>query len=220
MDDRRFDDLARGWSANRGANRRRLLAGLAGAALGVLGLGSGRRSTAAQAVPPPFGGMICAGPANLPCPPGYGCAQPRMVGSYGTCFHLTGPPAPPSEPNPPTTPCALVRCAAGYGCCDDNGSATCLPAGVVCPSPPPGVGPGPEPNPCATILCVVGTVCCPNCGGVCLPPETPCSDAVCQSESCGPGGAVCGFGHYCCNESCGICAPLRGFCTQQACEAS
>ena len=181
MDGRRFDDLTRGLSREQRPSRRRLLTGLAALAASTLGPAAGRRPASAQPAPPDFSGTRCAGPANLPCPPGYGCAQPRMVGAYGFCFRLSTQ-APEPAPEPAPTPCAAVRCAAGYACCDANGSASCLPAGVACPTFPPVPGPAPEPHPCAAILCPPGTLCCPNCGGLCLPPETPCSAAACQNS--------------------------------------
>ena len=112
---------------------------------------------------------------------------------------------------------AGIPCPAGFVCVDDprdscdpmTGGADC--GGICVPS-----APGPMPtDPCAAMLCIEGTTCCSFCGGMCLPPETLCSEELCSGEPCN--GIICGPGEYCCNESCGICAPLGGGCTEQFC---
>jgi len=225
MDGGGFDDLARQWTraGRSGVGRRRLLVGLAGTALGALGLLAPRRPAAAQ-TEGGFDGLPCAGPSNLPCPPGYGCAAPRMVGAYGRCFALDSAGAgagPEPATDPAADPCAAVRCAAGYRCCNDCGRAVCLVPGVACPDRPcgPDAAPPPAPprDPCAAVTCPAGSTCCSQCDGVCAPEGVSCADLECRWQSCGNGDVLCGPGEFCCNESCGICAPLGGACTLQVC---
>ena len=65
MDDRRFDKLAR--ALGTGTSRRRVLGGLAGAALGLVGLGrAGADLTVGRL---DFSGRFCGGIAGIPCPP-------------------------------------------------------------------------------------------------------------------------------------------------------
>lgn len=110
---------------------------------------------------------------------------------------------------------AGIPCPGGYVCVDDPADG-CDPAtGADCGGRCQREEPGGGYNPCAAILCIVGTTCCPNCGGICVPPGTACTDALCGGEPCGAG--FCAAGEFCCNPSCGICAPLGGYCTEQYC---
>lgn len=122
-------------------------------------------------------------------------AQAQIGEPGGMCGGIAGIPCP-----------AGFTCvdAAGDGCDPNAGGADC--AGVCVPD---------DYNPCAAILCIEGTTCCPNCGGLCVPADVECSEALCTYEPCNE--ATCGPGEYCCNESCSRCVPLGEGCTREFC---
>lgn len=107
---------------------------------------------------------------------------------------------------------AGLPCPDGFMCVDDPGDG-CDPTlgGADCS----GLCVPIDENPCAAMLCLEGTTCCPNCGGICIPGDIPCSDAVCGGQVCNQ--AICGPGEYCCNESCSRCVPLGEGCTREFC---
>jgi hypothetical protein len=107
---------------------------------------------------------------------------------------------------------AVLPCPAGFICIDDpNDDCDPETGGADCPGVCVPIGE----NPCAAILCIEGTTCCPHCGGLCIPDDVTCSEALCVSEPCNQ--TVCGPGEYCCNESCSRCAALGESCTQELC---
>lgn len=107
---------------------------------------------------------------------------------------------------------AGTPCPAGYDCIDVAGDG-CDPlaGGADCA----GMCVTSDANPCAAMLCPEGSACCPQCGGLCVPADTVCSEALCASEPCNE--ATCGPGEYCCNESCSRCVPLGRGCTRELC---
>lgn len=216
MDGRRFDDMTRRLGA--GASRRRVLAGIAGAALAAVGIGRGRASAAQT----PwwqdyvdFSGSYCGGIAGILCPAGYICVgdpddscDPATGGAdcAGTCQKQTDASA-----------CAAILCETGTFCCDDGcGNGSCVPIGEVCPQATCEPPADDDASACAAVLCETGTQCCDDGhgNGICVPIGEECPPAT-SGEPCGDN--VCGDGEYCCNESCGICAPIGGVCTQEFC---
>ena len=124
MDDHRFDDLARTLGA--GASRRRVLAGLGGMALGLLGFGRARAQWDGAV---DFTGMFCGGSAGISCPAGYTCVDdpsdscdPASGGADcgGICVRAEEPDA-----------CAAILCMVGSYCCDACGGI-CVPIGTLC----------------------------------------------------------------------------------------
>ncbi len=107
---------------------------------------------------------------------------------------------------------AGLPCPEGFACVD-NPRDNCDPSqgGVDCS----GICVRPDPTPCSLIRCAPGRRCCPLCGGRCLLPEEPCTEAVCGEADCN--GVTCDPGHYCCNPSCQHCVALGELCTQEAC---
>ncbi len=147
-----------------------------------------------------------------------GMSRRRAVAALGAAVGalFLGRRAPATAATPAIARCGGITgtpCPSGFVCVDDPfdgcdplaGGADC---GGICLREL-------DYNPCAAILCTVGSTCCPNCGGICVPADTICSDALCFGEPCGS--TVCGVGEYCCNESCSICAPIGGACTAQFC---
>ena len=196
MDGRRFDDLTRVLGG--GTSRRRVLAGLAGAALGLVGRGRARADISIGGID--WTGRYCGGFAAIPCPGGYVCVDdagddcdPAAGGA--DCAGVCVPSGPEDDP------CAAVRCAAGFTCCAECGG-TCEPI-------QPTVG-------CEAILCIEGTRCCEICGrGTCVAADTPCPLAFCAGEPCSQ--VTCGPGEFCCNYSCSTCVPFGGACTEEFC---
>lgn len=107
---------------------------------------------------------------------------------------------------------AGLPCPKGFICIDDPDDG-CDPrqGGMDCG----GICVRKRKNPCARIRCAAGTVCCPKCGGLCLPPEAPCSREWCTPRPCNQ--ATCQPGEYCCSERCSICAPLGATCRDDVC---
>ncbi len=107
---------------------------------------------------------------------------------------------------------AGISCPDGFICVDDHRDE-CNPSqgGADCS----GLCVRPDPNPCSLIRCASGRQCCPLCGGLCLPPDVRCREAVCREESCN--GVTCGPGQYCCNPSCQQCVDLGAGCTKKVC---
>jgi hypothetical protein len=62
--------------------------------------------------------------------------------------------------------------------------------------------------------CRGNKVFCSHCGGLCIPPDVDCSDALC-TQPCNE--TTCGPGEYCCNASCSRCAKLGRGCTKELC---
>jgi len=208
MDGQRFDDIAR--SLGHGASRRRVLAGFAGAALGLIGLG--RTQTRAGAAEIDWTGRYCGGLGGFPCPNGYTCiddpndaCDPFAGGADcgGICQRINLDPLP--------TSCAAVLCMEGTHCCEACGTVNCVPNDVPCPL---ALCAGDE---CNGVFCGPDEYCCNYSCSICAPVGGACIDLYCGGggETCGD--TVCGEGEYCCNPSCGTCAPLDGFCTMIAC---
>jgi len=203
MDNRRFDDLAKAMGT--GASRRRVLAGMAGLALGVVGRG---RARADITVGDYITGRYCGGIAGIPCPDGYGCVDdvgdncfPDAGGAdcSGTC-----------QPIPTVGGCAATLCEVGTTCCDICGRGTCVPAGQPCP-----LALCVEEE-CNQVTCGAGEFCCNHSCSICAPVGGFCTQEFCGGETCG--NTVCGEGEYCCNPSCGgFCAPFGAACPQIAC---
>lgn len=162
MDGRRFDDLTRTLGAE--ASRRRVLAGLAAAAFGALGVGRAR----AQPGPgEPCGSAICR--------PGEFCCNE----SCGTCAPIGGACTLERCADPPTVPCGPNTCGPGEFCCNPS-CGVCAPLGGACTleacAEPPG-------EPCNAVTCGPGEFCCnPSCS-TCAP-----VGGACTAQLCGPGG--------------------------------
>ena len=209
MDEQRFDRLARSFA--NGASRRRVIAGLAGVALGALGLGGARTRAQSTIGAIDWSGRFCGGIAGIGCPAGYdcvddpgdGCGPANGADCGGVC-----------QPSGDASACAAILCLEGSVCCDLCGEGTCFPAEqgcplAKCPGDPPGGG-------CAATLCAIGETCCEVCGsGVCVSAGSPCPLAFCAGEACNQ--TTCGPNEFCCNWSCSTCAPLGGGCTEQYC---
>jgi hypothetical protein len=193
MDGQRFDDLAR--ALGRGASRRQVLAGFAGAALGLIGIGRVQRGAAVDI---DWTGRYCGGIGAFPCPYDYTCVDNTGDG----CDPYAGGADCSGVCVPAVDLCASIRCAEGYYCCNECGG-TCEPI-------------DPYPVGCEAVLCIEGTHCCDVCGQAnCVSNDVPCPLAFCAGEECN--GVYCGAGEYCCNYSCSICAPYGGGCPEIYC---
>ena len=167
MDGRRFDDLTRALRA--GTSRRRVLAGLAGAALGLVGLGRARADVSVGAVD--YTGWFCGGIAGVPCPDGYACVDdvgdscdPAAAGAdcTGVCV-----------PIPSAGACAAVLCVEGTYCCDVCGEGTCVPLDQPCPQ---AFCAG---EPCNGVVCGEGEFCCNYSCSICAPIGGACIQVAC-----------------------------------------
>ncbi|MDP9409024.1 MAG: hypothetical protein M3P70_00720 [Actinomycetota bacterium] len=212
MDDQGFDRLARSLAA--GTSRRRVLAGMAAAALGGLGL----RHVGAQASDEP---VSCGGIAGLPCPEGFTCVDdpsdncnPATGGA--DCLGICRP------------MCGEAVCGAEEYCCNESCSI-CAPIGGSCTEQFCGdqcqsdadcphrdgdacTGAACEEGTCVyfTVDCVPGFVCCGNgeCVDVSSDPAncgacgTVCDSGVCSDGTCSPTGEGCDEGEVDCDGTC------------------
>ena len=171
------------------ASRRRVIAGLAGAALA--GLGSGRirpQETSAGSID--FTGRFCGGIAGIPCPPGYecvddpgdDCAPPTGADCGGVCRRIGSP-----------NPCATILCRRGSECCPNCGGI-CVPIGTPCSDDLC------VEEPCGDTICGPGTYCCNESCGICAPLDGGCIQQSCGGEPCDQ--SVCGAGRACCTGRC------------------
>lgn len=208
MDGRRFDEMTRVLAA--GASRRRVLAGLAAGALGVLTGGRARAQEDASAC------------AAVLCLEGTQCCN---VCGEGQCVPI-GEPCPEEQCG--GEPCNAVVCGAGEFCCNESCSI-CAPIGGACTQQfcggscaAPGQPCDAAPEGCCTdLICGEDGLCA---AGVVGPPPTtcgsdadcaagitdPCTVATCDAGTClvaivdcAPGFVCCGNGECCPEEVCG-----------------